>query len=116
MRKIMILVLALVLAAIVAVPTADAAFLFWKKVIGRSKTETGCLANARGAGLSNQQTPAGEVNGTSIDGKVYVAITCVQRNGERAIMIIAGVGDDSNWVRRMVDETAETVRTSGVPD
>jgi hypothetical protein len=116
MRKIMIPVLALLLAATFAVPTADAAALFWKKVIGRSKTEAGCMANARGASLSNEHATPSEVTGFSIDGKVYVAITCVQRSGERAIMIVMGVGDDGNWVRRMVDETAEQVRTSGVPD
>ena len=117
MRKVMMPVLAVLFTAGIAVPTADAAFLFWKKVIGRSKTETGCLSNARANSLSNVRVTPSEVNGTSLDGRVYVAITCVQRNGgERAIMIIAGVGDDSAWVSRMVDETAEQVRTAGVPD
>lgn len=116
MRKIMISVLALLLTAAVAVPTADAAGLFWKKVIGRSKTEAGCLRNARSNGLSNVRVTPGEVNATSTDEKVYVAITCVQRKGERAIMIIAGVGAAAAWVRRVVDDTAEQVRTAGVPD
>ena len=117
MRKIMMPVLAVLLTASIAVPTTNAAFLFWKKVIGRSKTEAGCLRNARANGLSNVRVTATEVNGTSIDGKVYVAITCVQRNGgARAIMVVAGVGDDAGWVSRVVNETAEQVRTAGVPD
>lgn len=116
MRKIMIPVLALLLTTSIAVPMADAAVLFWKKVIGRSKTEAGCLNNAKANGLSNVHVTPSEVNGTSLDRKVYIAITCVQRNGERAIMIIAGVGDDAAWVSRMVNETAEQVRTAGVAD
>jgi hypothetical protein len=117
MRKIMLPVLAVLFTASIAVPESNAAFLFWKKVIGRSKTEAGCLNNARANSLSNVRVTPSEVNGTSIDGRVYLAITCVQRNGgDRAIMIIAGVGDDSAWVSRMVDETAEQVRTAGVPD
>jgi hypothetical protein len=115
MQKMTMLILAVVLTAAVTLP-ANAAFLFWKKVIGRSMTQEGCLKNAKGNGLSNVRVGADEVTGTSIDGKVYIAITCVGRRGERAIAIIAGVGDDANWVRRMVDETAEQVRTSGVPD
>jgi hypothetical protein len=31
-------------------------------------------------------------------------------------MIIAGVGDDAAWVKRVVDDTTELVRTAGVPD
>jgi hypothetical protein len=31
-------------------------------------------------------------------------------------VIIAGVGDDTTWVSRVVNETAEQVRTAGVPD
>jgi hypothetical protein len=116
MRKILMPILAVLFAAGIAVPTADAAFLFWSKVIGRSKTEAGCLRNARANGLSNVRVTPVEVTGTSIDEKVYVAITCVQRNGERAIMVVMGVGDDSAWVSRVVNETAEQVRTSGVPD
>jgi hypothetical protein len=116
MRKIAIPVLALVLTAGFAIPTTNAAALFWKKVIGRSKTEAGCLRNAQHNGLSNVRATPSEVTGTSIDQKVYVAITCVERPGERAIMITMGVGDDADWVRRVVDDTAEQVRTSGVPD
>jgi hypothetical protein len=116
MRKILMPILAVLLTAGIAVPSTNAAFLFWKKVIGRSKTEAGCMRNAQANGLSNVSVKPSEVTGTSIDGKVYVAITCVQRNGERAIMIIAGVGDDSAWVSRVVNETAENVRTAGVPD
>jgi hypothetical protein len=114
MRSLAMPILAAVFTATLA-PPADAAVLWWKKVIGRSMTYEGCMKNARGNGLSNVQVKPDEVSGTSIDGKVYVAITCVGRQGERAVAIIAGVGDDSAWVKRVVEETAEQVRTSGVP-
>lgn len=74
------------------------------------------MKNARSNGLSNVHVTPDEVSGISIDGKVYVAITCVGRAGERAVAIIAGVGDDPSSVTRVVEETAEQVRTSAVPD
>lgn len=65
----------------------------------------------------NVRVTPNEVTGTSIDGKVYVAITGVERgSNQRAVAIIMGVGDDLNWVRSVVKGTAEEVRTSGTPE
>ena len=47
MRKILMFFLAVLLTAGIAVPPTNAAFLFWKKVIGRSKTEAGCMKMRR---------------------------------------------------------------------
>ena len=121
MRKLVMPILAALLTiAPFVTPSADAAVLWWKKVISRSRTQAGCMrAAAQGArgSLSNVRMGSDEVTGTSIDGKVYVAVTCVERGADqRAIAIIAGVGDDSNWVNQVMQNTAEAVRTSGVPD
>ncbi|PLZ87645.1 hypothetical protein CEN44_17025 [Fischerella muscicola CCMEE 5323] len=67
--------------------------------------------------LGNLRILPNEVSGTSLDEKVYVAITCVERGADqRAVAIIAGVGDDVSAVRPVVDNTAEAVRTSGTPE
>ncbi|NWF59237.1 MAG: hypothetical protein HXY43_08000 [Fischerella sp.] len=67
--------------------------------------------------LGDVRVTPDEVSGFSIDQQVYFAITCVERGSDqRAVAIIAGVGDDINWVRQVVQNTTEVVRTSGVPD
>jgi hypothetical protein len=73
--------------------------------------------NAARRTLSDVRATSHEVSGTSIDGKVYVAIMGVERgSNQRAVAIIAGAGDDSNWVRQVVEGTAEEARTSGAPE
>ena len=103
--------------ALVVAETASASALFWNKVITTQRTYEGCMMSARRNGLVNVRISRDEVSGTSLDGKVYVAITCVGRGaGQRAVAFIAGVGEDSAWVRRVVQDSAEQVRTAGVPD
>lgn len=121
MRRLAILVLAPLLTVIpLTTPSANAASLWWIKVITTQKTYAGCMREAKNAArrtLSNVRVTPDEVAGTSIDQKVYVAIMCVERGpNQRAVAIIAGVGDDINWVRQVVKNTAEEVRTSGAPD
>lgn len=110
----------LLAVAAFTVATANAASLWWIKVITTQKTHPGCMREAQNGvkrSLSNVRVGSDEVSGTSIDQKVYVAVTCVERGaGQRAVAIIAGVGEDSNLVRQTVTNTAELVRTSGAPD
>jgi hypothetical protein len=96
--------------------SAKAASLWWIKVITTQKTFAGCKREAESAArsLSNVRVTPDEISGFSIDEQVYVAITCVERGADqRAVAVIAGVGDDINWVRQVVQNTAELVRTSG---
>ena len=73
--------------------------------------------NAARRKLSNVRVTPDEVSGTSLDGKVYVAIMGVERgHGQRAVAIVAGVGNDRNCVRQVVEGTVEEVRTSGAPE
>ena len=101
-------------------PSATAASLWWSKVITTQKTFAGCMREAQSGArrsLSDVRVSSDEVSGSSIDQQVYVAITCVERGaGQRAVAIIAGVGDNVNWVRQVVQNTGELVRTSGTPD
>ncbi len=118
MRSVAILVLA-ILFTITTNSSTNAAALWWSKVITRQKTYQRCMQAAQdgGRGLGNLRISPNEVSGTSLDGKVYVAITCVERGADlRAVAIIAGVGDDVSAVRPVVDNTAEAVRTSGIPE
>ena len=121
MRRLVIPVLvALFTIAPFVMASADAASLWWRKVISTSRTHAGCM-RAAGQGaratLTNVRTQPDEASGTSTDGRVYVAVTCVERGAnQRAIAIIAGVGDDFNWVKQVAESTAEAVRTSGPPD
>jgi hypothetical protein len=103
--------------ALVVAETASASALFWNKVITTQRTYEGCMRSARRNSLVNVRISRDEVSGTSLDGKVYVAITCVGRGADqRAVAFIAGVGEDAAWVRQVVKATAEEVRTAGVPD
>jgi|GEM_PF-2971368 len=119
MRSVAILVLA-ALFTITTTSSTNAAALWWKKVITRQKTHQRCMQAAQDGvsrTLRNIRISPDEVSGTSLDEKVYVAITCVERGGnQRAVAIIAGVGDDPSAVRPVVDNTAEQVRTSGTPE
>jgi hypothetical protein len=120
MRRLAILVLGALLTAPFTTPSANAAYLWWMKVITRQKTYASCMREAQNAArrtLREVRVTPDEVSGTSIDGKVYVAIMGVERgSSQRAVAIIAGVGDDRNWVRQIVQSTAEEVRTSGAPE
>ena len=116
MRSFAILFLTALLTVTIAT-AANAAVLFWKKVITTQLTYAGCMKSARTNGLYNPRVSADEVAGYSVDGQIYVAITCVERGATaRAVAVIAGVGADLAAVRRQVEFTAEQVRTAGVPD
>lgn len=115
MRKIATPVLAALLIVTIT-SFADAAALFWSKVITTQKTHAGCMRSAQSNGLINVRVLPDEVSGTSLDQKIYVAITCVERPGLRAVAFIAGAGEDLAAVRTQVQSTAEQVRTAGVPD
>ena len=105
------------LVALVLAETSSAAALFWNKVITTQRTYEGCMRSARRNSLINVRVSQDEVAGTSLDGKVYVAITCVGRGAnQRAVAFIAGTGDDFAQVRQQVQAVAEEVRTAGVPD
>jgi len=56
------------------------------------------------------------VAGTSLDGSVYVAITCVGRANERAVAVVLGIGQNPAFVRQVVESSADQVRTAGVAD
>ncbi len=116
MRGIRLIVIAALLTGIAASAANAAAFLWWKKVITKAIKYDTCMKNAQRVSLTGIQVKPDEVSGYSIDRKVYVAITCVARNGERAIAIVAGVGEDSGWVKQVVEATADEVRTAGVPE
>lgn len=104
--------------ALMGVAPADAAALYWKKVVGISKDYNRCMKNAaRNNGLSNIRRSALEVTGSSLDGSVYVSITCIPRgDNERAIMMIMGVGDNFAFTKTIVESTADAVRTNRGPD
>jgi hypothetical protein len=121
MRGFVVSVLTILLTVTPLVASsAKAASLWWIKVITTQKTFAGCMREAENGArrsLGDVRVTPDEVSGFSIDQQVYFAITCVERGSDqRAVAIIAGVGDDINWVRQVVQNTTEVVRTSGVPD
>src|SRR4051794_28711953 len=101
------------LLTVTVTPAANATALFWRKVITTQLTYAGCMKSAQTNGLINVRISADEVAGTSLDGQIYVAITCVARGVTlRAVAFIAGVGADLAAVRNQVQSTAEQVRTA----
>lgn len=103
---------------LLGVAPANAASLYWKKVVGVSFSYDRCMQNAaRNNGLREIRRSNLEVAGTSIDGSVYVSITCIPREGnERAVMMIMGVGDNFEFTKSIVNSTADTVRTNRGPE
>jgi hypothetical protein len=117
MPRLVVPALVAVLGLGIAVETSSAAALYWRKVITTQKTYEGCMRSALTNGLVNVRRSPDEVSGSSLDGAAYIAITCVGRGpNQRAVAFVAGVGSDLALVRRYVQETAEQVRTAGVPD
>lgn len=129
LRRYRSLLLATLLTTTVAFPAtaADDGALYSKKVITRARTHGDCLQNARHTSLIHVRLHADEVTGTSFDGKVHVVITCVGPAvpwfpGDKAMAIVVGgitecrLPVDPLWVRRVVDATAEEVRTAPNPD
>jgi hypothetical protein len=119
----MLILTALVIAACgPSASTASTPALWWKGVITRAISNQACISNAESGashnGLNISRVTAQEVAGFYYTRDVYVAITCVERPGERAIAIIMGVADNarSAWAKSVVEDIAEGVRTAGVPE
>ena len=98
-------------------------FLWWKMVESKAFRYSTCMDYVRrgaGAWLSGNRVTASEVTGYSVDGSVYVAVTCVERGGQaihpplRAMAIVMGVSaSNSKFAKGLIEDIANEVRTTG---